>query len=291
MNAHARAWGATAALAAILAITAGWWALALWPAGATTPEWVLRTREVCFGSTADRLPHAGGWILLIGQPTGMLLLLAAVWGADLRAGLTLVSSRVAGQLALGIVLATLVAGLSSVVGLVRTAGLDPFSTGAGDLAAQLTRIDNAAPAFSLTDQWGEEVTLASFRGRPVLVAFAFAHCATVCPVIVSDVLAAQRAGEPSPAVLVITLDPWRDTPSRLASIAAQWGLGDDAQVLSGAPDVVERTLNAWRVPRARNLKTGDVSHPSIVYVIGTNGRIAYVVTGNADVISAALRAL
>ena len=73
---HARI--AIAALAAIVAVTAAWWALALWPAGDTTPEWVLRTREVCFGTTEDGLPNAGGWLLLIGQPLGMVGFLAIV---------------------------------------------------------------------------------------------------------------------------------------------------------------------------------------------------------------------
>ena len=62
-------------------------------------------------------------------------------------------------------------------------------------------------------------------------------------------------------------------------------------MLSGAPDSVERVLNAWRVPRARNERTGDVSHPSVVYVIGADGRIAYVVSGSRPVIRAAVEAL
>jgi hypothetical protein len=75
---------------------------------------------------------------------------------------------------------------------VRTAGFEPFSTGAGDVAAQLTRVNDAAPALPLVDQHGRELSLDEYRGRPVLVAFAYAHCATVCPLIVSDVLEAQR---------------------------------------------------------------------------------------------------
>jgi cytochrome oxidase Cu insertion factor (SCO1/SenC/PrrC family) len=92
-------------------------------------------------------------------------------------------------------------------------------------------------------------------------------------------------------VLVVTLDPWRDTPSRLASIATSWGLDPDAHLLSGPLDAVDRTLNAWRVPRARNPRTGDISHPSVVYIVDADGRIAYVVTGGAEAISAAVRAL
>ncbi len=122
--------------------------------------------------------------------------------------------------------------------------------------------------------------------------FAYAHCETVCPLVVADVLAAARGfGDRPPAVLIITLDPWRDTPSRLGAMAEAWGLSGDARVLSGPPEAVERILNAWRVPRARNEKTGDLSHPSVVYVIAPDGRIRYVVTGNVGAISAAVRAL
>lgn len=292
MTARARAWTALGALLMVLAIAASWWALALWPVGPDAPQWVLRTREVCFGAKVNALPDAGGWLLLIGQPLGLIVLLAAVWGAELRAGLSMAMARMAGQLAVGAVLAALVAGLGSAVVRVRAADGEPFSTGASDIAARLTRINDVAPRLALSDQFGAEVTLDAFRGRPVLVTFAFAHCQTVCPLIVADVMSArhQIEGEP-PAVLVVTLDPWRDTPGRLPSIAAAWKLDGDARVLSGPPDDVERVLNAWRVPRVRNQKTGDIAHPSIVYVIGADGRIAYVVSGDTQAIAAAVRAL
>ena len=51
------------------------------------------------------------------------------------------------------------------------------------------------------------------------------------------------------------------------------------------------SLNAWRVPRVRNEHTGDLSHPPIIYIIGPDGRIGYVVQGNASAIVAAVRAL
>jgi cytochrome oxidase Cu insertion factor (SCO1/SenC/PrrC family) len=292
MSGTARAWATVAALGAIVAITASWWALALWPVSSEAPVWLLRTREVCFGSKYDALPSAAGWLLLVGQPAGMVALLAIVWGAELRAGLTLAMAGAAGQVATGIALALVLGGLGATAIRVRSASAEPFATGAGDIAAQLTRVNDVAPEVSLTDQSGRAVSLKSFRGRPVIVTFAFAHCETVCPLIVADVLAARRRidGAPPP-VLVVTLDPWRDTPSRLASIATSWGLDPDAHLLSGPLDKVERTLNAWRVPRARNQKTGDISHPSVVYIVDADGRIAYVVTGGAEAISAAVRAL
>lgn len=282
-----------AALSTIVLITVAWWTLALWPADATTPAWFLRTREVCFGAARDGLPNAGGWILLVGQPLGMVGLLAAIWPHELRAGLARLLGRMPGQLATGAVAAGLIAGLGSVAIRVSGAGVESFSAGTDrDRAATLTRIDDQPPAMTLVDQHGETVTLASLHGRPVLVTFAYAHCVTVCPLAISDVAAAaERLTVEQPIILVVTLDPWRDTPSRLAAMASDWRLTGDAHVLSGEPVAVERVLNAWRIPRVRNERTGDLSHPSLVYVIDRDGRIAYALPGGADAIVAAVRAL
>ncbi len=292
MTAASRAWVALSALAVILAITASWWALALWPA-ADAPAWLLLTRETCFGTAATGLPDAGGWMALTGQPLGMLLVLFAGWGRDVSAGVRAASQRVSGQLALGVATALLIGGVFGVI--VRVGGGDASSFASSpteQVASQLNRLNDTPKPLSLVDQSGRTVTLEQFKGRPVLVTFAYAHCEAVCPVLVSEVLGARDAlASPKPVVLIVTLDPWRDTPSRLGSIAERWGASGDVHVLSGAPDSVERVLNEWRVPRARNERTGDVSHPSVVYVIGADGKIAYVLSGSQPVIRAAVEAL
>lgn len=292
MTAASRAWVALAALAVIVAITASWWALALWPT-ADAPAWLVLTRETCFGTAATGLPDAGGWLALTGQPLGMLLVLFAGWGRDVKAGLRAAMERVSGQLVVGAAVALVMAGVLGVVVRVRVADARPFATSSTEaVAGQLNRLNDTPKPISLVDQAGRTVTLEQFRGRPVVVTFAYAHCETVCPVLVSEVLGARDAlASPKPAVLIVTLDPWRDTPSRLPSIAERWGATGDVHVLSGVPDSVERVLNAWRVPRARNERTGDLSHPSVVYVIGADGKIAYVVSGSQAVVRAAVEAL
>lgn len=288
---------ALTALALIILITASWWALALWPLTAEAPEWLARTRYVCFGASVGGLPDAGGWILLIGQPLGMVALLLMVWGGDTRAGMSRVLARTTGQISVGVIAAVLVAGVGSVVLRVREASAEPFDPNpATALAQRLTRINDVPPTLSLVNQSGDTVGLDRYHGRAVLVTFAFAHCETVCPLVVNDVLSARdRIAETdpvrTPAVIVVTLDPFRDTPSRLPAIAKQWGLTGDAHVLSGSIEDVERTLSKWRIPRIRNERTGDLSHPTMVYAIGPNGRITYVVAGGADQIVAAIRAL
>lgn len=277
------------ALYAILLVTAAWWALALWPV-AQVPEWLARTRAMCFGSSPDGLPNAGGWLLLAGQPLGMLIVLFAVWGGEVGAAVRRLRQGAVGRALLGAtVMALLVAaGLATLR--VRSASGEPFDPVAG--GAALTRLNDAAPDLSLVDQHGATLSLADFAGRPVLVTFAYAHCQTVCPVVVHEALEAQRAAaDLDPALLVVTLDPWRDTPSRLPSIAEGWGLGPGAHVLSGEVDAVERTLSAWRIPRVRNEANGELSHPAIVYVVSAEGRITYALPGGTAALTEALHAL
>jgi cytochrome oxidase Cu insertion factor (SCO1/SenC/PrrC family) len=285
------------ALGAIVAITVVWWALALWPLAAEAPQWLSRTRLVCFGAGLEGMPDASGWMLLIGEPIGMTALLIVVWGRELREGLRRFTSGVVGQIATGTVVAGLVGGLATVALRIDRLREQPFDADPSvALARQLTRVDDVPAALGLVDQSGSLVTLDRFRGRAVLVTFAFAHCETVCPTVVHAALAARDRliGADSirrPAIVVVTIDPWRDTPSRLSSVARQWGMDGEAHVLSGSVEAVERVLSRWRVPRARNERTGDLTHPALVYVIGPNGRITYVVEGTSEHIVAALRAL
>lgn len=309
MTRVARPHAAVATLAVILAITAAWWALALWPPSAVSPAWIERTRLACFGASPGGLPNAGGWMVMTGQPLGMLLVLFAVWGSDVREGLRALQRRASGQLAIGVTLAGVVAGLGGVMLRVSSADAKPFEVNTSTrLASQLTRINDTVPTMRLADQTGRVLDLAEFRGKPVLVTFAYAHCETVCPLVVMDLLEVQDrirmdayvpgvgidsaalAGA-MPEVVIVTLDPLRDTPSRLPTIAAQWKLGPNAHVLSGPVEQVERTLNAWRIPRVRNASTGEYTHPVMVYVIAPDGRIKYVTPGGAALIAAAVKSI
>ena len=58
---------------------------------------------------------------------------------------------------------------------------------------QLTRVNDAAPALALVDQTRPDRHARAFRGRPVLVTFAYAHCETVCPLVVADVMSLAAA--------------------------------------------------------------------------------------------------
>lgn len=270
---------ASVTLLAILVITAAWWALALWPAGAVEPEWLLRTRAVCFGSMPGGLPDAGGWIVLIGEPLGMLGALFAVWGKALRDDL----KRLTGDWRWRPVIVAI--GLAATVGVALTAqrvayiaglGLTPLPTQSGSPKA----VDIDATSHTLVDQHGVRTSLADFRGRPAILTFAFGHCSTVCPVVVHDVRSARSAAKRADVpLLVITLDPWRDTPQHLPMIATAWELGPRDRVLSGSIDDVERALNALGVERRRDERTGDIEHLSVVMATDARGHVVRRIDG------------
>lgn len=290
---RARAWGALAGLAVILVTTAAWWALALVPLDPAAPEWLARTRAVCFGAARNGLPHAGGWLLLIGEPLGMLAALLIGWGRDVREGLVLLARPWAGRVALAATALCILAGMAAAasrVEAVRGSVFDPNSGPDPRAIVAAGRMDRKAPALGLVDQHGVPAAIEAYRGRAVLVAFAYAHCTTVCPVIVRDLLELRRRlGDEAPPLLIVTLDPWRDPPARLPAIAEEWQLDAGTRLLSGPVDDVELVLSAWQVPRTRNPATGELIHPAMAYLVSPAGRITHLVDGSLEATTLALQ--
>ena len=270
---------ATLALLAILAITAAWWALALWPAGAAEPEWLLRTRAACFGSARGGLPDAAGWILLIGEPLGMLGVLVAVWREPLFKELQGALTHRWWRLIAGSIAVLGVVGLASVGWRVAHASTSGWAERVVPPGTP-TRMDLDISEFALTDQFGRRTTFAEFRGRTVILAFAYGHCTTVCPMVVHDVLTSRTAVNRADVPLVVmTLDPWRDTPDRLASLAEQWGLAARDRLLSGSIAEVAAALDALGIGRRRDDVTGDIEHGGTVMIVDERGHVAWRLDG------------
>lgn len=96
-----------------------------------------------------------------------------------------------------------------------------------------------APAFSLRDQDGRRVSMADFRGRPVIVTFLYSHCKDTCPVEARLLdQAMQELGRPGATVLAFTVDPAHDTPASVnaflrkqkITVPFRWVLGSRSQL-------------------------------------------------------------
>ena len=313
--------GAMAGLAALFAITVAWWALALWPTGGVPPEWLERARAVCFNTGPSGLPDASGWLLLVGQPIGMLAVLMVIAGDAVRVGVRRAFASPAGLLGVAAASGVLLAG--AVLAAVRVAGApgdaEWLETASATVPATYPRLDRPLPEVAgLVDQRGDAFSWERIAGRPALLTFGFGHCATVCPMTVMNAREVQdrfRAEGREMALVVITLDPWRDTPARLPALARQFHLGaggregadagaemdegaganmdgaadgggerSGSYLLSGTVADVNAALDALQVARERVEDTGDIVHPSLVYVLDGEGAIAYAASGHADLI-------
>ena len=55
-----------------------------------------------------------------------------------------------------------------------------------------THLTGPAPDFTLTDQFGARVSLRSFRGKVVILAFNDSECTTICPLTTTAMVDARR---------------------------------------------------------------------------------------------------
>lgn len=264
-------------------VTLLWWALAFADLDGA-PAWLVRTQLICFGSSRDTLPEPYGWVALIVGPAGMLGGLLAIFRHDLMRAIAVLRASLGGTLVIVAVLITTSAHAAYIVQRIHNARAvqeaeRSIPTQAEAMPEGWPRGAEPAPEIDLVDQYGAAVTLASLRGKVVVLTYAFAHCQTICPTLVKRVQGAAGELPVDVELLIVTLDPWRDTPSALPGIAQGWKLGVRQRVLSGEADRVNAVLDAYKVPRARDAKTGEVAHPALVSVIDAHGKLAYTLNG------------
>ena len=256
-----------------------WWGFAFMPLPSAPPEWLSAARAACFGSAESGLPALFGWMLLVLAPGSFLVGILLLWGSELGASVRRVARSPLGACVFALIAAALVVEGIWVSAKVRAgvavAAWDQGDQDTSDLPATYPRQAVAAPDFTLVDQEGAVVSLGQFKGKPVVVTFVFAHCQTMCPLLVQHIKQATP-GTPPREVLLITLDPWRDTPSGLPGIARQWDIPKNFHILSSARATeVLSVIKAYQVPFERNEKTGDISHPGLVFLVDAQGRLAY----------------
>ena len=156
----------------------------------------------------------------------------------------------------------------------------PVATGELPFPAEALRTAYAAPELALTNQLGESVDLAMFRGDVVVLTAVYASCPHTCPAILSQVKAAVAELGPAQRedlrVVAVTLDPERDSPEQLRALAARHGIDAPLyQLVTGAAPDVARVLDRMQIARERDADSGVIGHANLFLLIDRDGRLAY----------------
>ena len=160
---------------------------------------------------------------------------------------------------------------------------------AAPLAATVLPVGNELPDFALLDHDGKPVDRTVFEGQWDVVFFGFTNCPDICPATMTVLGQAKRqlaaqGREPLPRVVLVSVDPERDTPEAMARYIAYFG--DDNLGLTGDLDELGKLTDALGVFFQ---KSGDddvaygVDHSTVVLLIDPRGRLKALFTAPHDV--------
>ena len=131
----------------------------------------------------------------------------------------------------------------------------------------------ALPQFRLRDQDGAEFLRESFDDRWSLVFFGFTHCPDICPATLQQLAVARsrvlrQAANTFPEIVLISVDPERDTPEVLAEYVGHFG--DGVTGVTGTLDEIRKLTSSLGIYFEKSFRdAGDygVDHSAVVIVI------------------------
>jgi len=157
-----------------------------------------------------------------------------------------------------------------------TAGMVNTNSSASQTGLQGTDLGSIpAPDFQLKDQLGNSISLAQFKGKPVVLTFLYTHCPDVCPLTAEKLHATmQSLGQNAQqvAVLAVSMDPKGDTAAAAQNFSKVHKMGDYWHFLLGAHDELAPVWASYSVDAQAATSSGTVSHSSAIYVIDKQGR-------------------
>jgi protein SCO1 len=121
--------------------------------------------------------------------------------------------------------------------------------------------------FRMRDQDGRTATLGEYRGRVVVVTFLYTTCEDTCPLTAQQIRGAlDELGHDVP-VLIVAVDPPRDTPARARRFLAEQRVTGRMRFLVGPVGELRRQWRAYGIRR----QTGELEHTAHVVVLDKRG--------------------
>jgi protein SCO1 len=144
-------------------------------------------------------------------------------------------------------------------------------------------LESPKPAadFTLGGAGGKEVKLSDYRGKLVVLYYGYTFCPDVCPTTLAEITkAVQKLGKKSEdvQVVMVTVDPERDTPERMAEYMAFFN--PSFVGLSGTPDQIAEAATPFGIYYQKHEGTPAsgylVDHTATVNMLDREGRMRLV---------------
>lgn len=130
---------------------------------------------------------------------------------------------------------------------------------------------------TFTNQDGRDFKLSERRGKPQLVAMFYTSCKYICPLIIDSGKGVDNSLTPAErknlSILLVSIDPARDTPEALMYIVKKRKLDTTRWTLSRTDEKGVRTLAALLGIRYRVLEDGEFNHTSALILLDAEGRV------------------
>ena len=147
-----------------------------------------------------------------------------------------------------------------------------------DYGAMMLEEPTELVEFALTDQHGSVFGPEQLRGHWTLVFFGFSHCADICPTTMAVLAETYQALKPEEQadlqVVLVTVDPERDTPKQLGEYLVRFdpgflGLSGDHAALMG----FARQLHSAYEPEFEGEDNYQVTHSGNLMLINPEGEL------------------
>lgn len=166
-------------------------------------------------------------------------------------------------------------------GPIRVSGIPTtISTPLANLMALSPIPKTKARPFTLTDQSGHPISLASLKGRAVVLDFMDPHCTDICPIISQELIDAYKdLGTHASHVVFLAVNVNRFH----TSVAAMKTFTDEHSLntiptwhfLTGSPALLKSIWANYGVSVFASSPTAEVIHSSIIFFIDATGRERY----------------
>jgi protein SCO1 len=161
----------------------------------------------------------------------------------------------------------------------------------GTSASRIPQPGDEVPDFTLVNQNGKNIHFQQFRGKPLLLTFIYTRCPfpDYCLRMSNNFAQIMQQLQKDPRtfgqaqLLSISIDPEYDKPAALHSYGERYvGRADPKFVhwefASGSPEQVRKAADFFGL--SYNQKDGQIVHGLVTVLIGKDGKVAKVYSGN-----------